>query len=99
MKPEAKIERGVSMWAGDHGWLVIKFSPMGNVGWPDRVFIKDGRHIWIEFKAPGEKPRKIQDYRHAQLRRHGAEVYVIDNAVEGVALLTRLGETDGVYTP
>ena len=34
---------------------------------------------FVEVKAPGEKPRPLQEARHRLLRRLGFKVYVLDD--------------------
>ena len=52
----------------------------GTVGWPDRiVLLPDGKIGFVEVKAPGEKPRKLQVHRHDQLRALGYKVFVLDD--------------------
>jgi len=47
---------------------------------PDRlVLLPGGGSVFVEMKAPGEKPRKGQLAMHDYLRRMGHEVLVIDN--------------------
>ena len=49
-------------------------------GWPDRiVLLPDGKIGFVEVKAPGEKPRKLQVHRHDQLRALGHKVFVLDD--------------------
>lgn len=53
----------------------------GTSGWPDRiVLLHDGKIGFVEVKAPGEKPRKLQIHRHEQLRALGYQVFVLDDA-------------------
>lgn len=53
----------------------------GSSGWPDRIILlPDGKVAFAELKAPGRKPRKLQLYRHEQLRKRGFLVFVIDDA-------------------
>lgn len=59
------------------GWMVIHLIQTNTNGCPDTLIIRAGRYIWIEFKIPGEEPRKLQEYRHGQLRKQGAEVRVV----------------------
>ncbi len=52
----------------------------GTSGWPDRiVLLPDGKFGLVETKAPGKKPRKLQNHRHEQLRSLGYKVYVLDD--------------------
>ena len=84
---EKTIERAVCKAAKAAGWLCFKFTSPGNVGVPDRLFIKDGRHIFIEFKAPGRQPRKIQIAVINKMIATGAEVYIVDDIQEGKEIL------------
>ncbi len=54
---------------------------------PDRCFVKDGKTLFIEFKAPGEKPRKNQIYMFKKLFDHGHQVHIIDDVIDGITLL------------
>ena len=66
---ESEIEAKVVKWARKAGWLAVKQTPMGVKGWPDRVFISpEGRHVWIEFKKPPNKPTELQAYRLKELK-------------------------------
>lgn len=47
-----------------------------------------GRTIWVELKAPGEKPEPHQLREHERMRRMGQRVEVIDS-IEGVEALLR----------
>ena len=57
---ESKIERTVCRWAKDKGCIVIKQTSAGNRGIPDRLFLRNGKCLFLEFKAPGKKPTKLQ---------------------------------------
>ncbi len=53
----------------------------GTSGWPDRlVLLPDGKFGLVEVKAPGKKPRVLQEHRHDQLRSLGYKVFVLDDA-------------------
>ena len=64
-------------WAKDNGIVCIKFTPRGDVGWPDHVFILPlhGTHIWIEFKRPGKKPTPLQAHRIETINKQGGFAY------------------------
>lgn len=38
-----------------------------------------GRTLWVELKAPGEKPTSAQLREHERMREHGQEVRVVDS--------------------
>lgn len=84
---ESKIETDVCRAARAAGWLPFKFASPGQRGVPDRLFIRDGRVIFIEFKAPGKRATKLQNYLHDKMRSHGAEVFVIDSLGAGLAVI------------
>ena len=85
--PEDVIERTVVNKAEADGWLVRKVAWPGRRAAMDRLFVKGGRTVWIEFKAPGQKPEPLQAREHKRFREHGAEVHVIDNAATGLGVL------------
>lgn len=79
---ESQIENKCCNWAIAQGWLSFKFTSPANRGVPDRMFIRDGAVIFVEFKAPGEELRPLQQRVITKIREHGAKVYVCDS-VEG----------------
>lgn len=69
------------------GWFVRKVVWAGRIGAPDRVFIKGGRVVWIEFKGKGEMARLSQTLEHDRMRTAGAEIHVCDNAFDALKIL------------
>lgn len=66
----------------------LKLAIMGNRGWPDRLLLWPRKGImFIEFKRPGEKPRKLQEFVHAALRKLGFVVEVHDNVGRAMAAI------------
>ena len=79
---EKTIEDGLTKAVRARGGLCEKWIS-GTVGWPDRiVLMPDGKMGFVEVKAPGEVPRKIQIRRHKKLRMLGFKVYVLDSLAE-----------------
>jgi hypothetical protein len=76
---ESKIEINCSRWAKSNGWLGFKFSSPQQRGVPDRLYIKNGVTVYVEFKALGKKATKYQLHTIEKMREHGANVYIIDN--------------------
>lgn len=74
--PEASIEDKVVARAhAELGVYGLKLSLVGDTGWPDRqFFIPGGRPLFIEFKAPGEKPEPRQVYIRKFLTNHGYDI-------------------------
>ena len=61
---------------------------VGYDGWPDYiVLLGDGRHFWLEWKAPGGKLRPNQVKRIELLRKGGDLVYVLDFAPDALTAL------------
>jgi hypothetical protein len=79
---ESLIERKCCQWAKGNGWLVYKFVSPSQSGVPDRLFIRAGLVVFVEFKATGEQLRPQQQRVIDKMREQGATVHVIDS-VEG----------------
>lgn len=72
---EMKLVRAVKGMGG----ICPKWISPGLDGVPDRVILlPGGRMAFAELKAPGKKPRPLQEARIRQLRSLGFSVYVID---------------------
>lgn len=78
-KLEKDVEKPCCDWATRNGWLTYKFQSANNRGVPDRIFIRDGKTVYVEFKRPNLQPSKLQEAVHKKMREHGATVYVIDD--------------------
>lgn len=96
---ESTIERALVRRAKEAGCEVRKVQWAGRVGAPDRVvfypsdeqmFIDGqwGTTLWVELKAPGEKPRPSQLREHARMRAAGQRVVVVDS-LDGIEDLFR----------
>ena len=87
MSPERKIEAHLVKLAKKHGWFCRKVKWIGRNGCPDRLLISPiGEVYWVEVKAPGKLPTKLQAAEHYSLRWYGQTVSVIDS-LEGVEAL------------
>jgi hypothetical protein len=84
---ESYIEKQVVDYAKSRGWFVRKLQWIGVDGAPDRIFIKDGVVVFIEFKAPGKKPKLRQEQEAEIIRYHGVGVYVVDAIGYGKSVL------------
>ena len=49
---EKELEAACTRYARERGYLSIKLENTGHTGIPDRLFLKDGRAIFVEFKTP-----------------------------------------------
>lgn len=87
---EVKLRKSVEAQGG----ICWKFTSPGTAGVPDRIILMPkGVIAFVEVKAPGETPRKIQLKRHRQLRALGFRVYVLDNPEQIGGIL------DAIQTP
>lgn len=87
MGEETGIEKTIVKLAEADGWFVRKFQFQGRRGGQDRVFIKDGRHVWIEVKKRGVEAAALQSGNMREMLAHGAECHVIDGVGKACAIL------------
>lgn len=80
---EKQIEAKVCEYAKAKGMMVYKFTSPARAAVPDRLFIKNGRVFFIEFKRGGQKPTDAQEREHHRLRQQAINVFVIDNVDAG----------------
>ena len=80
MMREREIEQKLIDAVKTQGGVCWKFVSPGTAGVPDRIILMPmGRIAFVEVKAPGERPRKLQLARHRLLRRLGFKTFVLDN--------------------
>lgn len=76
---ETKIEQHLVRKVNAIGGQALKLNTSKR-GMPDRlVLLPGGRTVFVELKAPGEKPRPLQLKRIADLKNLGFTVKVIDS--------------------
>ena len=74
---EKQIERKLTEEVKKLNGMCLKQTSL--VGIPDRlVLMPGGKMAFVELKAPGEKPRKLQQIRIKQLRKMGFMCFVVD---------------------
>ena len=92
---EAKIEHLLVIAVKASGGIAPKLVSPGFDGMPDRiVLLPEGRLGFVEVKAPGKVPRPLQAARHAQLRKLGFKVYVLDDPAQIPDILKRLEKNE-----
>ena len=84
---EREIEKKACEFAAKNGWYQRKYKTANRRGLPDRIFIRRGIVMFIEFKATGEEATEQQKLEHDRIRKQGIEVYVIDNIEDAKVLL------------
>lgn len=73
---ERELLRGARKLEGD----AYKLTSQSLAGLPDRlVLLPGGKIAFVELKAPGKKPKKLQAIIHERLRALGFKVYVVDS--------------------
>ena len=89
---EKDIEKWVKDYSRKLGWLPFKFTSPAQRGVPDCVFLKEGVIIFIEFKALGKQPTKLQLVMAQKMKEHGALVFLIDSREKGKDLFDKFEE-------
>lgn len=86
---EKQIEQYLVKQVKSLGGISLKLTAL--IGIPDRLVLLPGsRCVFVELKAPGEKPRKIQIKKMAQLRALGFTTCVVDSYQEVDELLSEV---------
>ena len=76
---EKQIEHALVMAVKAAGGMCPKLVSPGTDGMPDRMILLPKGHIgFVEVKAPGKKPRPLQERRHKQMRELGFKVFILD---------------------
>lgn len=87
-KEEAKVERKLVKWAKEQGCLSYKFSSPANRGVPDRIFIgPSGKVLFLELKAPGEKPTALQMKHLKDIHKTGCWAMWVDSFEAGKEII------------
>ena len=80
MAEEKNIEKILVDETKNRGGLALKLISPGFAGIPDRILLLAIGHIgFVEVKAKGKKPRRLQIKRHEKLRSLGFKTYVLDD--------------------
>ena len=88
---EKTIERKLTVAVKKAGGIAVKFVSPSFDGMPDRlVLLPDALIAFVELKAPGKRPRPLQEARHRLLRSLGFKVYVIDKQEQIGGMLDEL---------
>ena len=94
---EKYIEHQLVMKVKAMGGICPKLVSPGMDGMPDRMALLPGGHIgFVEVKAPGGKPRKLQALRHRLLTGLGFKVFILDGTEQIPGIIDGIkGGNDG----
>lgn len=74
---EKQIERKLTEEVKKLNGMCLKQTSLAGI--PDRlILLPGGKMAFVELKAPGEKPRELQQVRIKQLRKMGFMCFVVD---------------------
>ena len=80
---EKDIEHRVCAYATHLGALQFKFVSPGVRGVPDRIYLFDGRVLFLEFKQPGGVLSRLQEIQLERIRFTGVPVRVVESVMQG----------------
>ena len=84
---EKKLEKRCTDIAKANDFYTRKWASPSSRGVPDRIFIKDGRVYFVEFKAPGNIPTNLQVHEIVLINQHGGFAFWTDNVPQFKKLL------------
>lgn len=77
---ESALERRLVAEARKAGGMCLKFTSPSTRGVPDRIVLLPGGVMsFVELKAPGRKPTRLQRIMHERIRELGFRVAVVDS--------------------
>ena len=84
---ESKIERKIVAWLHREGWWAEKLHLDSKRGFPDVTAVKNNIWVLFEVKRPGGVVAKHQKQVHKDLRKAGAQVFVVESLEEVQAIV------------
>lgn len=90
MAGEAKLESRLRLWAKANGIVTYKFTSPGHSSVPDRIFLRDGRIVFMELKDKGKKPTPLQLRELRILQDNGMHAIWADNFDDAVWYLSKV---------
>jgi Holliday junction resolvase len=88
---ESRLEAKISKYAKSKGCLSYKWSSPSQRGVPDRIIVApNGKVLFLEVKALGEKPTKLQLHEIAKLTAQGCTAYWVDNFSDATVRIGQL---------
>ena len=83
---EKDLEAKANRYAEKFGWWQRKFKSPGRRSAPDRIYARNGRVFFVEYKRYGKSPTELQAREHKKMRQAGLTVYVCDRWSEALAI-------------
>lgn len=77
---EKSVEKAVCKWAKDNGISTLKLGGMHNRGKYDRIFMLNGKAVFMELKRPGLKETELQKDFGNKCRANGFSAAFFDDA-------------------
>ena len=90
---ESTIEQAVCAYAKAKGCLSLKLAGQNQKGQPDRMFLHQGRVLFVEFKAPGKRPTALQARWLDRLADHTFHAACCDDIAAGKRLIDMITAT------
>ena len=88
---EAALEQRVVAFCNAHGLIAYKLTSPGRRGVPDRMILGPGQKVlFLELKAPGKKPTKLQLHEIAKLQALGFPAEWTDSLFEALELINKV---------
>ena len=84
---ESTIEQAVCAYAQAKGCLSLKLAGQNQKGQPDRMFLHQGRVLFVEFKALGKRPTALQARWLDRLSEHTFHTACCDDIEAGKRLI------------
>ena len=94
MTVEKDIEKYLIKRAKEIGALVRKCQWVGHNHCPDRILMLPHMTLWVEVKAPKQKPRAGQQREHERMRQHGQWVTVVASRADVDCLIAKLNDSE-----
>lgn len=87
---ENYIESKLTAYCREKGVFTSKVNSVARRGFPDRIVIHKGKHVFIELKKIGGKPTALQLHTHEQMKAAGADVRIAYGWLETKAIIDSL---------
>lgn len=87
---ESQIEASIVAYAKKQGVLSYKFVSPSQRAIPDRLFVYQGKVLFLEVKRQGETPTLLQLHEMAKLKGQGMFVTWVDSVTDGKMYIDKL---------